>query len=402
MKRRPVDSWFWELFVKACGTKCCACGKTGIPIERGHIIPHSLGGSDSLDNLIPLCVPCNRKFLKNQTLDRRPADWREAFFLLLGHYLRPQILCSITNSLRSAIQPGQRSENARLISWDNGDFGAANMLFAQSRSMTIGEADALVRRLVIESQERDPAPRLPFKARHTEMVGLAMQNRQEVFWQAGLAFLDAESWIPNVPGHDIERDSWRSFCENFYIYEKKWSDRVEAERKAAKKLRDQKVEYEHRQRISDFRSVLSIPADWAGLTDADRELIVALKAHEEARDVTGGDAGKSAELRSRYAQHVRSERQQKAKMDDFKNRLIEVITTARKKRAITDAWVNAHPNRFENLYWGIRNADSEEKLFALEKDLSQMFKEADEWDGSTSEGGCSFAEFLENGNCNES
>ena len=89
-------------------------------------------------------------------------------------------------------------------------------------------------------------------------------------------------------------------------------------------------------------------------------------------------------------------------MDDFKNRLAEVIITARKKRVITDAWVNAHPNRFENLYWGIRNADSEEELFALEKDLSQMFKEADEWDGSTSEGGCSFEEFLENGNCNQS
>ncbi len=55
-KRRPVDSWFWELFVQACGNKCCAgaCGKIGVKLERGHVIPHGDGGSDSLDNLIPV------------------------------------------------------------------------------------------------------------------------------------------------------------------------------------------------------------------------------------------------------------------------------------------------------------------------------------------------------------
>ena len=40
--------------------KCRLCGNSGVPLEVDHIVPAARGGSDALDNLQTLCVPCNR------------------------------------------------------------------------------------------------------------------------------------------------------------------------------------------------------------------------------------------------------------------------------------------------------------------------------------------------------
>jgi 5-methylcytosine-specific restriction endonuclease McrA len=40
--------------------QCCICRISGVRLEVDHILPLSRGGSDTLDNLQTLCVPCNR------------------------------------------------------------------------------------------------------------------------------------------------------------------------------------------------------------------------------------------------------------------------------------------------------------------------------------------------------
>lgn len=40
--------------------KCRLCGASAVPLEVDHIVPNARGGSDALDNLQSLCVPCNR------------------------------------------------------------------------------------------------------------------------------------------------------------------------------------------------------------------------------------------------------------------------------------------------------------------------------------------------------
>jgi 5-methylcytosine-specific restriction endonuclease McrA len=41
---------------------CCCCGRiiTQQTFEAGHVHAQSLGGSDTIDNLRPICGPCNR------------------------------------------------------------------------------------------------------------------------------------------------------------------------------------------------------------------------------------------------------------------------------------------------------------------------------------------------------
>jgi 5-methylcytosine-specific restriction endonuclease McrA len=50
---------------------CCVCGilmKQSEPWQIQHIVPFSLGGSDDLENLLPICGPCNL-FSSNYTPD---------------------------------------------------------------------------------------------------------------------------------------------------------------------------------------------------------------------------------------------------------------------------------------------------------------------------------------------
>lgn len=59
----------WELVLDTYGRECLACGKPEVTID--HVIPVSKGGTNTIDNVQPLCGPCNNsKFTK--TIDYRP------------------------------------------------------------------------------------------------------------------------------------------------------------------------------------------------------------------------------------------------------------------------------------------------------------------------------------------
>ncbi|MBJ7328191.1 MAG: HNH endonuclease [Chthoniobacterales bacterium] len=49
----------WGALVKSCGAICVKCGIDGRKVEKDHIIPVYQGGSDSIENIQPLCAWCN-------------------------------------------------------------------------------------------------------------------------------------------------------------------------------------------------------------------------------------------------------------------------------------------------------------------------------------------------------
>lgn len=54
---------------------CCRCGVTG-PLTKDHIVPVYHGGGEDIENLQPLCKPCNEGKGMNR-VDYRPSNWRE-------------------------------------------------------------------------------------------------------------------------------------------------------------------------------------------------------------------------------------------------------------------------------------------------------------------------------------
>ena len=56
----------WWYICQSCGRWCARPGNSGyifpdhLKMEVDHIVPFSRLGSDNLDNLQPLCKPCNR------------------------------------------------------------------------------------------------------------------------------------------------------------------------------------------------------------------------------------------------------------------------------------------------------------------------------------------------------
>lgn len=53
------------------GGKCLRCGATDKEIVPDHVVPLSEGGSDSIDNIQPLCRGCN-SWKHSKTIDYRP------------------------------------------------------------------------------------------------------------------------------------------------------------------------------------------------------------------------------------------------------------------------------------------------------------------------------------------
>ena len=65
----------WASLLEICGNVCVKCGRPDV--VKDHITPIYAGGSDAIDNLQPLCVPCNGGKGPDST-DYRPDGWRDA------------------------------------------------------------------------------------------------------------------------------------------------------------------------------------------------------------------------------------------------------------------------------------------------------------------------------------
>jgi hypothetical protein len=80
----------WQALLDITGELCPRCNKG--PAENGggfikdHITPIYKGGSDGVDNIQPLCQPCNAS-KGPESIDFRPLDWREKLKKRLGKSL---------------------------------------------------------------------------------------------------------------------------------------------------------------------------------------------------------------------------------------------------------------------------------------------------------------------------
>lgn len=51
----------WEELLSLANHRCLCCGASETVLTQDHIIPLSCGGSNTIDNIQPLCGPCNSR-----------------------------------------------------------------------------------------------------------------------------------------------------------------------------------------------------------------------------------------------------------------------------------------------------------------------------------------------------
>ena len=68
----------WQELCRLYGLRCLCCGKTDSLLTQDHIVPLSKGGSDNIDNIQPLCKPCNSR-KSTKTIDFRGGTYGKLF-----------------------------------------------------------------------------------------------------------------------------------------------------------------------------------------------------------------------------------------------------------------------------------------------------------------------------------
>lgn len=60
-RRYTIPGSVWATILGTFGHRCAYCGVSGVPLEREHRVPIARGGSQSPDNIVPACRPCNSR-----------------------------------------------------------------------------------------------------------------------------------------------------------------------------------------------------------------------------------------------------------------------------------------------------------------------------------------------------
>lgn len=78
-RRKLEGGYTQEQWEKLCSffDGCPKCGKKDVKLTADHIIPVTLGGTNTIDNIQPLCLSCNVKKSNLYIVDYRPREIKE-------------------------------------------------------------------------------------------------------------------------------------------------------------------------------------------------------------------------------------------------------------------------------------------------------------------------------------
>jgi hypothetical protein len=304
-KKRPprIDEVTWRIFVRACGGRCCACGREK-KLEQGHIQRHADGGQLVFENLIPLCKPCNGKHSRGFTRDSRPAGWLDAFWKLMLAENHVALGWQHPNHGANTLPDAKSIENNGFFDMDSVEFVAKSSNITPTadspspRPMTEREARSLMWNLFEKSKPCTFPPKRPLGKRQDQMMSLAMRHGREDFEMAGGAFLREEPWVVgdvDRGGGYAQADSWAHFCDSFDGYLKDGQARRlrDAARAELRKVEDAKraaegIVYLRQKRWNDYMLAARVQP-WPDMTPEDSTFVaelVAEKAAGEVRDVS--------------------------------------------------------------------------------------------------------------------
>jgi HNH endonuclease len=295
-----IDDVTWQLFVRACGGRCCKCS-ADTKLEQGHIQRHADDGKLRYENLIPLCKSCNGKHSRGFTRDSRPAGWLDAFLKLM----------LAENGVALRWQRPKQGGNTRPAGQDvesTGFVDLGSVEFVANSSYTTPTADppstrpmdaTAARRLMWDLFERSRScafpPKRPLAKRQDQMMAFAMRHGRDVFQMAGAEFLREEP-CPWLAG-DVERggyamaDSWAHLCESFdgYVIDGQARRLRDAKRAEQKKLDDAKqaaanIVSVREQRWRDYM-MAACAVEWPEMTAEDKTFLAELVAEKTAGEV---------------------------------------------------------------------------------------------------------------------
>ena len=304
MKRRlPVDSWFWELVVKACGGRCCVCFKDGRTLHRGHIYRHEDEGTQILDNLLPVCKSCNSKFKGGATTDGRPDGWQNAFLKLLLVQMNLGIMCKQVPACTGTSLGDKPLESTGLMDLRAVEFVPETHYSTHTDAdiptgpMDPTEARKLVEEAVEKSKDCDIRPRRPTKKRQDAMLRHAQRLGAEGFRIAVEEFLREEPWVLDArKGFEkVHHDSWSHLDDSVDFYLADGLKRRERVAKQAKvdQERDRVQAEETKEharivRVAEFLRAAKVPPDWTGMQNSDQVIISTAVA--VAKDIADAQA----------------------------------------------------------------------------------------------------------------
>jgi hypothetical protein len=232
-KRQTVslDDCLWPIFVEACGGVCCDCKQPPTevgPLHHGHIWRAEDGGPTTLENLQPICKPCNGKYNQHFDMpDFRPTNWRSRFIELVVRTFRKGVVALSKNTEDVNTQPDQNSlENIRVIVRNDGIFAAdcelPHTLIPGHDTPPLDEILAMVEALISAGIRQSVAIPVPDDKCQKALKQLIHRAGRKDFLAARDEFLLRRDWYDqDEKTGRVTRfggDPWPRFVNGFSVY----------------------------------------------------------------------------------------------------------------------------------------------------------------------------------------
>jgi len=381
-KRRPVDAWYFDLLIEACGNKCGACGKhqrdLEHPLERGHIKLHADGGEVDPENIMPVCRGCNKKYTKSDTpFDHLPPNYLKKLAVMILRRFNPQIPCRMVDNPRRMVLTNEPDENTVLIDWFTGDFALRTEVSTRPHHTSPHDRRRVVDEMVIEARNQfaEHPPAYPTIVRQSKLQGLVDDHGEQHFKNVARFYFMKQPWI--APDGRWRDDAWGQLADGFSMVEREYraaeKRRIAGLAEQAKRARESAEKDGVRRLETRWAEYLQIATlkMWDGITDDDREFIEQAAADKGAalREVDDEDIERGREVLFRHNER------EKVVLYGEKIRLLDRLNKLSK--------LDVHDEYVQEIKWnaeGINGAKDLEYLEAIEnRGIEPIAQQLEPW-----------------------